>query len=394
VPARLAVLLLLLLTAACTAPARPAGPPSAVPDRPAPKRVVGYYTGWGTYDRDFQVRDLHAGGAADRLTHLLYAFGRVEDGRCAPGDAYADFQKPVRDGLPGSATPAGNIGELRKLKALHPKLKVLWSFGGWTGSAGFTRAAKDPAAFAESCRKLLGDPRWAGVFDGIDIDWEYPNACGRTCDRSGRDALTGLLAALRARFGLVTAAVPGDVGKLEATDYAAAARHADWLNAMTYDFAGTDGKPGPTAAHSPLSAYPGIPRPTATAGSTVDKLLALGVPADRILLGIGFYGRGWTGVRSPQPGATGTGPAPGTYEDGLEDYRVLSRRCPPTGVIGGTAYAACGDQWWSYDTPETVRTKMAYARSKALGGAFAWELSGDTADAALLTAMATGLGGG
>jgi chitinase len=394
VPARLAVLILLLFTTACTATDPTAGARSTAPEQPAHKRVVGYYTGWGTYARDFQVRDLHAGGAADRLTHLLYAFGRVDDGRCVPGDAFADFRKPVPDGLPGSATPAGNIGELRKLKALHPRLKVLWSFGGWTGSAGFAQAAKEPAAFAESCHRLLDDPRWAGVFDGIDIDWEYPNACGRTCDRSGRAALSELLAALRSRFGLVTAAVPGDVGKLDATDYAAAARHADWLNAMTYDFAGTDGKPGRTAAHSPLSVYPGMPRPAATAASTVDKLLALGVPADRILLGIGFYGRGWAGVRSAQPGAAGTGPAPGTYEEGLEDYRVLSRRCPPTGVIGGTAYAACGDQWWSYDTPETIRTKMAYARSKALGGAFAWELSGDTADAALLTAMATGLAGG
>ena len=37
--------------------------------------------------------------------------------------------------------------------------------------------------------------------------------------------------------------------------------------------------------------------------------------------------------------------------------------------------------------PETIKTKMAYARSKALGGAFAWELSGDTADGVLLKAM-------
>jgi chitinase len=268
---------------------------------------------------------------------------------------------------------------------------VLWSFGGWTGSAGFTEAAGNPEAFAASCHRLLTDPRWAGVFDGIDVDWEYPNACGETCDTSGRSALPGLLAALRPRFGLVTAAVPGDVGKLSATDYAAAARHADWLHAMTYDFSGTGGKAGPTAAHSPLTAYPGIPRPTGTADSTVRKLLSLGVPAGKILLGVGFYGRGWTGVRSPEPGTPGTGPAPGTFEPGIEDYRVLSTRCPPTGTIGGTAYAACGAQWWSYDTPETIKTKMAYARTNGLGGAFAWELSGDTDDAALVEAMAAGL---
>lgn len=353
--------------------------------------MVGYFPGWSTYARDYQVRDVETSGAAGQLTHLLYAFGKVENGRCAAQDAYADFQKPIPDGLAGPATVGGNIGQLQNLKARHPGLKVLWSFGGWTGSAGFAQAARDPRSFAESCRELLFDRRWAGVFDGIDVDWEYPNACGVTCDTSGPDALPALLAALRARFDLVTAAVPGDVGKLAVTDYAAAARHADWLNAMTYDFFGTGSTPGPTAAHSPLTAYPGIPRTTATADTTVRRLLALGVPPAKILLGLGFYGRGWAGVSSAAPGAPAVGPAPGTYETGLEDYRVLAAKCPPTGTVGGTAYAACGGQWWSYDTPETIKAKMAYAVRAGLGGAFAWELSGDTERADLVTAMATGL---
>ena len=355
--------------------------------------MVGYFTNWGTYARDFQVKDLETSGTAGELTHLLYAFGKVSDGRCAPNDTWADYEKPTpaAASVDGADTPGGAIGQLRLLKARHPQLKVLWSFGGWNGSAGFTRAAADPSAFAASCAELLSDQRWTGVFDGIDIDWEYPNACGTTCDKSGPDALPKLLAALRPKFGLVTAAVPGDVGKLAATDYAAAAGHADWLSAMTYDFAGTGSTPGPTAAHSPLTAYPGIPRPTATADSTVQELRKLGVPADKVLLGIGFYGRGWTGVTAPTPGAKATGPGPGTYEKGLEDYRVLSDRCPPTGTIGGTSYASCGNQWWSYDTPSTIKTKMAYVKENALGGAFAWELSGDTESADLLKAIAAGL---
>jgi chitinase len=386
------VIVALLLTAAC----RSAGPP---PAPAAPARVVGYFADWGVYARDYQVRDVETSGAAARLTHLVYAFGKVEDGRCTPGNAWTDHQKPVPasssvDGVAAPGPLRGTIGQLRTLKERHPRLKVLWSFGGWTGSGGFTAAARDPDGFAAACHALLTDPRWSGVFDGIDIDWEYPNACGLTCDTSGPDALPRLLAALRARFGpdaVVTAAVPGDVGKLDQADYAAAARSADWLSAMTYDYFGTGGGPGPTAVHSPLTAYPGIPRPTATVGSTVDKLLALGVPPGRILLGIGFYGRGWTGVAAPTPGTPGTGPAPGRYQKGLEDYRVLRDRCPPSGTAGGTAYAACGDEWWGYDTPETVRAKMEYARSRSLGGAFAWELSGDSATAELVTAMADGL---
>jgi chitinase len=391
----------LLTVTACTATPDPA------PDPPAASgsKVVGYFTDWGVYGRDYQIKDVDTSGSAAELTHLVYAFGKVDGGRCAAGDGWADYEKPISapdsvDGVadrPGTV-PRGNFGQLRKLKAKHPGLKVLWSFGGWTGSGGFGAAARDPAAFAASCRALLTDPRWNGLFDGIDIDWEYPNACGLTCDGSGRDGLAEVLAALRAGFGadaLVTAAVPGDVGKLAATDYAAAAKSASWLSAMTYDYFGTAGDGGNdtddarrTEPHSPLTAYPGIPRATATTAATIDKLLQLGVPASRVLLGIGFYGRGWTGVTGPAPGATATGPAAGRYEKGIEDYKILSQRCPPTGAVGGTAYARCGQQWWSFDTPETIKTKMAYARSRSLGGAFAWELSGDTPDAALLTAIA------
>ncbi len=388
----------LLLAGACDAPA---------PKEPAPQpasteqRVVGYFTDWGVYGRNFQVRNVEAGGAAAGLTHLNYAFGKVTGGACTTGDRWADFEKPIAaaDSVDGVADVPGRglrgtFGQLRKLRARHPGLKVIWSFGGWTGSKGFAEAAGDPPAFAESCRELLTDSRWAGLFDGIDIDWEYPNACGLVCDTSGPGALAALITALRAELGpekLVTAAVPGDVGKLAAADYVAAARGADWLNAMTYDFFGTGTGTGPTAPHSPLTAYPGIPRATATADAAITKLIGMGVPAAKVLLGVGFYGRGWAGVRTAAPGSRGTGPAPGTYENGMEDYAVLREICPPTGKAGGTAYALCRGQWWGYDTPETIRTKMAYARRRGLGGAFAWELSGDTADAQLVGAMAAGL---
>jgi chitinase len=390
---RLALLLVLLLAACSGAPQPPIKTVTS-------SKIVGYFTDWGVYGRDFQVKDLDTSGSAEKLTHLMYAFGKVTDGRCAAADTWADYTKPMPtadsvDGV-GDAPDAplrGNFGQLRKLKQRHPGLKLIWSFGGWNGSAGFTAAARDPEAFAASCHALLTDKRWTGLFDGIDVDWEYPNACGRQCDTSGPDALPGLLSALRAAFGeqaLISAAVPADIGKLKATDYRAASGTANWLSAMTYDYFGTDGA-NRTAPHSPLIAYPGIPRPSATATATVDKLLALGVPATKVLLGIGFYGRGWTGVTAAAPGGTATGVASGRFEKGLEDYDVLATRCPPTGTIGGTAYAHCGTEWWSYDTPTTIKTKMAYARERSLGGAFAWELSGDTPQADLLDAVATGL---
>ncbi|MET7307158.1 MULTISPECIES: glycoside hydrolase family 18 protein [unclassified Streptomyces] len=366
----------------------------------AGSKVVGYFTDWGVYQRNYHVKNIETSGSADKLTHINYAFGNVTGGKCAVGDSYADYEKAYTadqsvDGVADTWDQPlrGSFNQLRKLKKLHPNLKVIWSFGGWTWSGGFGEAAKNPAAFAQSCYDLVEDPRWADVFDGIDIDWEYPNACGLTCDTSGRDAYGNVLAALRAKFGtgnLVTSAITADGsdgGKLDAVDYGGAAQYVDWYNPMTYDFFGAWDAQGPTAPHSPLTSYTGIPKEGYTSDAAVTKLKALGVPASKLLLGIGFYGRGWTGVTQDAPGGTATGAATGTYEAGIEDYKVLKGSCPATGTVAGTAYAHCGTNWWSYDTPATIATKMDYKNQQGLGGTFFWELSGDTANGELIKAI-------
>ncbi|MEU7102541.1 glycoside hydrolase family 18 protein [Streptomyces longwoodensis] len=380
---------------ASTATASPAPRAAA-----AGSKVVGYFTEWGTYDRKYLVKNVETSGSAAKLTHINYAFGNVTGGKCAMGDAYAATDRAYTaaesvDGVADTWDQAlrGNFNQLRKLKKKHPGLKVLWSFGGWTWSSGFGEAAKNPAAFAQSCYDLVENSKWADVFDGIDIDWEYPNACGNTCDTSGRTAFKNLLGALRTKFGsgnLVTAAITADAtagGKIDAADYGGAAQYVDWYNPMTYDYFGAWDATGPTAPHSPLTSYAGIPKADMYTSATIAKLQGLGVPAAKLLLGIGFYGRGWTGVTQAAPGGTATGPAKGTYENGIEDYKVLKSRCPATGTVGGTAYAKCGSEWWSYDTPATIATKTAYKNQQGLGGTFFWELSGDTANGELIKAI-------
>ncbi|MFF4732433.1 glycosyl hydrolase family 18 protein [Streptomyces mirabilis] len=366
---------------------------------------LGYFTEWGIYGRNYNVKNLVTSGSAAKITHINYAFGNVTNGQCAIGDSYADYDKAFTadQSVSGVADTwdqplRGNFNQLRELKAKYPNIKILWSFGGWTWSGGFAQAAANPTAFAQSCYNLVEDPRWADVFDGIDIDWEYPNACGLSCDTSGAAAYKNLMQALRAKFGtgnLVTAATTADGtsgGKIDAADYAGASQYVDWYNVMSYDFFGAFNAQGPTAPHSPLTSYSGIPTPGFTTADAIAKFKAKGVPASKLLIGIGFYGRGWTGVTQDAPGGTATGPAPGTYEQGIEDYKVLKTSCPATGTIAGTAYAHCGSNWWSYDTPATIGTKMAWAKSQGLGGAFFWEFSGDTSNGELVSALTGGLG--
>ncbi|GII31395.1 glycosyl hydrolase family 18 protein [Planotetraspora mira] len=369
-------------------------------------KLLGYFAQWGVYARQYFVKNIETSGSASKLTHINYAFGNVTNGQCAIGDAYADYDMAytTANSVDGKADTwdagvlRGSFGQLRKLKALHPNLKILWSFGGWTWSGGFGQAAANPTAFANSCYNLVEDPRWADVFDGIDIDWEYPNACGLSCDSSGPAAFKNLMSALRTRFGpnyLVTAAITADGsngGKIDAADYGGASQYLNWYNVMSYDYFGAFAPTGPTAPHSPLTSYTGIPTAGFNSDAAIQKLKGQGVPASKLLLGIGFYGRGWTGVTQATPGGTATGAAPGTYEAGIEDYKVLKNTCPATGTIAGTAYAKCGSNWWSYDTPATIGGKMSYSKNQGLGGSFFWELSGDTSNGELITAMKNGLG--
>jgi chitinase len=362
-------------------------------------KVLGYFVQWGVYSRNYHVKNIVTSGSASKLTHINYAFGNVQNGQCVIGDSYADYDRfyDAASSVDGVADTwdagalRGSFNQLRKLKQMYPNIKILWSFGGWTWSGGFGQAAANPTAFAESCYNLLHDPRWNGVFDGIDIDWEYPNTCGLTCDTSGPAAYKNLMQALRNRFGseLVTAAVPAGYAHINAADYGGAAQYVNWYNVMTYDFFGAFDGDGPTAPHSPLNNYTGIPQANFYSDYAIQLYKQKGVPASKLLLGIGFYGRGWTGVPSTNGGLNqpATGPAQGSFEPGIEDYKVLVNTCPSTGTVAGTAYAYCGGNWWSYDTPSTIASKMSYRRSQGLGGTFFWELSGDTGSGSLINAI-------
>jgi chitinase len=369
---------------------------------------------WGIYAaRNYHIKNIVTSNSHTKLTHINYSFGNVNNGQCIVSDMFADYDKAYDaagsvNGVADCWDPGclrGSFGQIKKMKTMPAAahIKAIYSFGGWTWSGGFGQAAGNATAFANQCYDIVngvGTPAaWAGTFDGIDIDWEYPNACGLSCDTSGFGSYKTLMSALRSRFGsqLVTSAITADGssgGKMDAADYGGAAASVDWYNLMTYDYFGAWAASGPTAPHSPLTSYTGIPAAGFNSDAAVQKLKGKGVSGSKILLGIGFYGRGWTGVSGGGTGSLGgtaTGPAPCTgfsgCEVGIDDYKVLAPRAGTSYTVAGTHYKYDGSQWWSYDRPSEVTGKKSYKNTQGLGGLFFWELSGDTASGALIAAF-------
>ncbi|WP_394822129.1 glycoside hydrolase family 18 protein [Pendulispora albinea] len=387
---------------------------AGVADVAAGNRVIGYFVEWGVYGRNYHVKNIATSGSASKLTHINYAFGNVTNNRCAIGDAYADYDKfyGADVSVDGKADTwdngalRGSFNQLKKLKAKFPNIKVLISLGGWTWSSGFSDAAlpANRASFVKSCIDLyIKDTRWAGLFDGIDVDWEYPAACGNTCNHRPEDTVnfTALLGEFRKQLNAVrpglqlTIAAPAGGDKISKIQVGAIHPHLDFINLMTYDFHGAWEKQ--TNFQSPL--YNSAGNPAKALKYTTDEAVSLwldgGTPSNKLVVGIPFYGRGWTGVPNVNNGLwqTATGAAQGTYEQGIDDYKVLKSKNYPGFYHPDTKayWVFNGSTLWSYDTPTSIGTKTSYIKSRGLGGAMFWELSGDTTNGELITAISNGL---
>eukprot|EP01034_Spumella_vulgaris_P042591 gene42591-52825_t len=159
---------------------------------------------------------------------------------------------------------------------------------------------------------------------------------------------------------------------------------------MTYDFHGA--WESSTNFHAALYHDPADPSTgnvaKYNAHDAITALVAAGMPKNKILLGVPFYGRGWKGVTAGPNGnglyQSATGGAPGAYETGIEDYKVLIAKAGQRWTHPVTKqlflYTGTGE-WWSYDDPAVIGTKMKYVRDEGLRGAFSWELDGDASGA-------------
>ncbi len=347
------------------------------------KPVLGGYL-HATDDNLYPIDALPAG----LLTHVFYAFATIEDGHLT---------------LPAQA-PA-HLEALAALKQDHPDLKTVLSIGGW-GAGGFSDAALTPqsrTAFADESLEL------AAGFDGVDLDWEFPVSGGPaelTHRPEDRRNATLLARELRDRLGparLLTAALPAgrlqSAGRYDPADsyeLTAFVDVLDFVNLMTYDF-GTGFSPIATfnaplveVADDPLE--PDLRQSNNVTGA-VDYYERHGVPRDKLVLGVPFYGRGFSvvsaggqaGLFQPQVDTVSVGDWRDIARDLLPDPDWQRHRHPV--ARSPWLYHPGTRTFVSYEDAESIEERAAFAVRHGLRGTFTWHLAGDDDEHTLLAAM-------
>lgn len=443
----LTVALLAATTITTQVPA-PAARAATVPD----SVVASYFADWDTYSRGYNVVDI----PADKLNVLIYAFGMPEIDTstgavgCDSYDHWADWQSPNMPDLgPNAAIDARNIGghfeQLLKLKAENPELRVLISLGGWSLSDGFSQAASTAAkrqAFVSSCLDMFikgnlpvewpgaygGQGVAAGLFDGIDVDWEYPGQAGgpgvtwATGDKHNytllmqefRNQLDALSTANGTNY-LLTGAVAAAKDRIDAAyEVPQIAALMDLIFVMSYDFHGPFDPIQKTDQNSPFKYDPQSPMADSTLSTkaAINYWLAKGAPDWKLVLGIPFFGRQYAGVPATNNGLyqpfdnTGFGTDPNeiawdktltpSYHDLVDVAQIVTpSEQGQNGYLRDWNYAS--DNPWlynpttkrfiSYDDPGSIEEKTDWAMEKDLRGVFSWKISDDSNAHELLDAM-------
>jgi chitinase len=378
---------------------------SAAPTVPAATKIVGYFPQWGIYG-NYVAKNLVTSGSAPLLTHINYAFGNIVNNQCQSYDTLADYQYqlPASDtvnGVADSSDPnafAGNFHQFQELKQLYPKLKILMSIGGgsldpalWSSVA----AKENREAFVKSCIDMYIQGNFAaginqpGIFDGFDIDWEFPSS------PSDRVNLTKLLAefrrqldALRPGLMLTLVAPPGSWA-FNFIDLDKVQPFVDFFNVETYDYDGP--WENETGLVAPLYRTQFDPSGSNNADATIQTSLRRKLDPQKMMFGIPFYGYAWTAPPGRHHGLF----QPGTPVDqgdgdnyiatiaaGYTKYRDPVTKAP--WLYDGTTF-------WTYDDPTSIWFKMKYVQEQHLGGVMIWELSSDLPNGRLLKSIVKGL---
>ncbi len=312
--------------------------------------------------------------AVEKLTHINYAFVDVRKNRAW---------------LHNLATDSTNLRNLNNLKGRNPDLQILISIGGWSWSENFSDAVlTDTArvAFAASAVDIVREYQ----LDGIDIDWEYPGMKGEdnVFRPEDKENFTFLFKTLREQLNsltqqtgkpyLVTTALPGNQAIFTHTDMAQAQQYLNFINVMSYDFF----TGGSLAGHHTNLYETGKVTNEQSGDLAVKRYKQAGVPAEKLVLGIAFYGRAWQ-LQTDDPDAhprsivkVERGNGYTFIKDSLLTNPAYKRHWDRK-AKAPYLYNANLKRFVSYDDEQSVKAKCRYVKKKGLAGVMFWEYASD-----------------
>lgn len=321
-------------------------PEDEVPVSPTPPAdgyvIVGYATYWESTIPD-----------ASLLTHINYAFAHIKN-----DFESLDIKKEDR------------LSRIAALKNTNPKLKVMLSVGGW-GAGNFSEMAADADHRKNFCQNCLNAVKKHNL-DGIDIDWEYPTSSSAGISASPYDTgnFTLLMKELRETLGNGYLLTMASSASARYVDFSTAIQYLDFVNIMTYDM----GKP----PYHNAGLYPSS-MTKRSCQESVDLHYQAGVPYDKIVLGIPFYGHG-NGVEFSSESVDYNEIGTGKYAKRWDSVAMVPYLVNSSGTMV-----------LSYDDETSVGLKADYVKSRSLRGAMYWNIEADDASWTLSKAISNRL---
>ncbi len=316
----------------------------------------------------------------DKISSLIIAFGLIRN-------ETEIFIPDLEENDEGHSF--GDLkGEVAKLHEKYPELKVNFSVGGW-GADGFSDMAMEEEKREVFVKNLVEMVKMYG-FDGVDIDWEYPVNGGwgtiksRPEDRENftflmediREALDLLEVEMNKEYSLSFAAYAGPA-YFEWVEIDKLANIADYAKLMTYDFYGGWNQ---ITGHL-ANLYNNSEKPEdISVDKVVQYYLSEGFPAEKLIMGVPFYGRAWGGVTNENNGLFQNVQSV-MYTDGISypDIKEL--------IANGytrywddeakAPYLYNGDVFVTYEDAESLTYKAEYVKKMGLGGIMIWEYGHD-----------------
>ena len=417
-----------------------------------PKEVIVYFPNWNLGNKAAERSGEVAGIPWDSVTFINHAFFRVEiadgttestfDWRAAGNkprtkfciastDPYVDFEDSTPSSV-DSSMPRNHFAEYAVYSEKYPDVNIMISVGGWTDCGYFSEMAyteEGRTSFIDSCMELMKEYPF---IDGIDLDWEYPGGSndgerlpegegdegcpiwgGKIEDTENFAKLCkGLREAMDENFGAgtkyLTACSSASTGwTLPNQNWVIAEPYLDYINAMTYDMAGTwDGITGHCTS---LTAVKGIYNYFATRDIPLEK-----VNMGTILSATSFYIKGDMDLAhlvNAEIDPTKTLPNGSITMEEIEQFekeavsgytvkyekdgRAVKDKDFDKGGVGwhfyfdekaGASYMVNDDPespyykyYLSYESPLSLQAKLDFAHKYKMAGIIVWEVSADDA---------------